>query len=130
MTASATIVQGLDDRKARGAFFTPPAIANFLARWAIHANAGATVLDPTCGEGVFLLAAASELRSLGCHEGNLDQQIFGVDLHGDSLAETSELLEAEGYDAHLVTADFFTVPLPTELFGSLGPFDAVVGNPP
>ena len=127
---SLTLLDSLEDRKARGAFFTPPAIADFLARWAIHGNAGAKVLDPTCGEGVFLLAAARELRAVGGSEGKLDQQVFGVDLHGASLAGTSRLLEAEGLDAHLVTADFFTLAPSTELFGSLGSFDAVVGNPP
>lgn len=129
MTDSLTVVEGPEDRKARGAFFTPPAIANFLARWAIHGQPDAKVLDPTCGEGVFLLAAARELRAVGGYEGKLDQQVVGVDLHGESLAEMSRLLEAEGLDAHLVTADFFTLTPPTE-FGSLGPFDAVVGNPP
>jgi hypothetical protein len=44
-------------QKARGAFFTPPAIAEFLSRWAVRAP-DARVLDPTCGEAVFLLAAA------------------------------------------------------------------------
>jgi adenine-specific DNA-methyltransferase len=35
-------------RKARGAFFTPPLIADFLASWAVGSDPGATVLDPTC----------------------------------------------------------------------------------
>lgn len=118
------------DRKARGAYFTPPALANFLAGWAIHGNRSAKVLDPTCGEGVFLLAAARELRRLGTVEERLDDQVYGVDLHGDSLAETSRLLEAEGLDANVVAADFFDLAPPSELFSSFGPFDAVVGNPP
>lgn len=44
-----------DLRKARGAFFTPPAIADFLARWAIR-GPDDRVMDPTCGEAVFLLS--------------------------------------------------------------------------
>ena len=44
-------------RKARGAFFTPPAIADFLTRWAIQSPTD-RIMDPTCGEAVFLLAAA------------------------------------------------------------------------
>ena len=51
-------------RKARGAFFTPPLIAEFLGRWAIR-SADTRVLDPTCGEAVFLLAAAERLKALG-----------------------------------------------------------------
>lgn len=120
----------LIERKARGAFFTPPVLANFLARWAIHGNPAARVLDPTCGEGVFLLAAARELHKLGTTEERLDDQVCGVDLHESSLAETSGLLEAEGLDARVVAADFFELAAPDELFSSIGSFDAVVGNPP
>ncbi len=121
---------GEGERKARGAYFTPPAIAEFLAHWAIHGKAGARILDPTCGEGVFLQAAARELRALGSPEGGLDRQVYGVDSHTDSLDETSRLLESDGLDAHLIPADFFTLAAPNELFSPLGPFDAVVGNPP
>jgi adenine-specific DNA-methyltransferase len=117
-------------RKARGAFFTPPAIADFLARWAIHGNRDARVLDPTCGEGVFLLAAARELRSLGTVEGRLDEQVHGVDMHEGSLGETSRLLEEEGFDANFFVSDFFELAPPGELFSSIGPFDAIIGNPP
>jgi len=117
-------------RKARGAYFTPPALANFLARWAVHGNRSARVLDPTCGEGVFLLAAARELRHLGTVEERLDDQVFGVDLHGESLEETTRLLEEEGLDANVIASDFFELAPPSELFSSFGPFDAVIGNPP
>lgn len=116
--------------KARGAFFTPPALAEFLAHWAIHGKADARVLDPTCGEGVFLVAATRELRSLGKQEGSLDHQVYGVDLYPESIEETSRLLEGEGLDAHLIPANFFDMAPPTELFSALEPFDAVVGNPP
>lgn len=118
------------ERKARGAFFTPPVLANYLAGWALHGNRSARVLDPTCGEGVFLLAAARELRKLGATEESLNDQVCGVDLHEGSLAETSSLLEAEGLDAHVIAANFFELPPPGELFPSIGPFDAVIGNPP
>lgn len=52
-------------RKARGAYFTPPAIADFLAAWAVDHDPAARVLDPTCGEAVFLEAAGRRLRDLG-----------------------------------------------------------------
>lgn len=118
------------ERKARGAFFTPPALANFLARWAVHLDAGARVLDPSCGEGVFLLAAARRLRELGASRDSLGEQVHGVDLHKGSLLETSRLLEAEGLAANLIASDFFELEPPDQLFPTIGPFDAVIGNPP
>jgi adenine-specific DNA methylase len=130
MTDAVVSGEGALERKARGAFFTPPTIANFLARWAIHGNPGARILDPSCGEGVFLLAAARELRNLGAAENKLRSQIHGVDLHHGSLAETGRLLQEDGLDADLLAADLFELAPPTDLFPSIGSFDAVIGNPP
>jgi adenine-specific DNA methylase len=120
----------LDDRKARGAFFTPPAIANYLARWAIAGKVRARVLDPTCGDGVFLLAAGRGLLELGTPPEELDDLIVGIDLHAPTLDRAADLLTDEGLDARLETADFFTLSPPDELFPTFTPFDAVIGNPP
>lgn len=118
-------------RKTRGAFFTPPAIADYLAAWAVGDDAGARILDPSCGDGVFLLAAARQLRELGCSPAALDQHVFGVDLHAPSLEAASTYLEAEGLDAHLVADDFFNIGTPDQLLNrALPEMDAVVGNPP
>jgi tRNA1(Val) A37 N6-methylase TrmN6 len=117
-------------RKARGAFFTPPAIADFLAAWAVDGNPAARVLDPTCGEAVFLQAAGRRLRELGSAAENLDDQVFGVDLHRTSLDQAMGLLEAEDLDAHLIADDFFNVPTPDQLGCPLPGMDAVIGNPP
>jgi adenine-specific DNA-methyltransferase len=117
-------------RKARGAFFTPPAIAEHLAAWAIQDDPNATVLDPTCGDGVFLIAAGQHLKALGRQTSDLDSQVFGVDLHRESLDEAMRVLEGEGLDAHLVASDFFAVPTPDTLDAPLPYLDAVIGNPP
>src|SRR4051794_1996956 len=113
---SLAVVDGALARKARGAFFTPPTIAEFLADWAIGDNPNARVLDPTSGEGIFLRSAGRRLRALGSPEAGLDDQVVGVDLHRESLDETSRLLEDEGLDARLIEADFFNVSPPSELF--------------
>jgi adenine-specific DNA-methyltransferase len=117
-------------RKARGAFFTPPTIASHLAQWAIGGNPHAKVLDPTCGEAVFLQAAGQVLRDLGRLPSDLDAHVYGVDLHEASLDEASRLLEADGLDAHLVASDFFAVPTPDMQGSPLPAMDAVIGNPP
>lgn len=119
-----------DQRKARGAFFTPPAIAEHLAGWAIRNEPEAVVLDPTCGDGVFLMAAGQQLKALGRQTSDLDSQVFGIDLHEASLREADRLLEDEGLDAHLIASDFFAVPTPDQLGAQLDYVDAVIGNPP
>lgn len=117
-------------KKARGAFFTPPAIADYLAEWAVGNDKGARVLDPSCGDGVFLLAAARRLKELGASPCQLDSQVFGVDLHEPSLADATALLEENGLDAHLIPEDFFDIPTPDQLGCLLPEMDAVLGNPP
>lgn len=117
-------------RKARGAFFTPYPIAEYLARWAIGDDPATRILDPTCGEAAFLLAAGRRLRELGSDAGDLDQRIFGVDVHKASLDAAMRLLEEDELDAHLVAADFFALATPSQLGCILPEMDAVVGNPP
>jgi tRNA1(Val) A37 N6-methylase TrmN6 len=128
------VVEPLPDlpelRKARGAFFTPPAIAEYLAAWAVGDDPDARVLDPTCGEAVFLLAAAERLRQIGTPPEELDERVYGVDLHEASLAASADMLEERGLDAHLIAEDFFAVPTPAQIGSPLPWMDAVVGNPP
>ena len=109
-------------RKLRGAFFTPPLIANFLVKWAVRSS-GDRVLEPSCGEAAFLLPAGLRLRKLGAGSLSLRDQLHGVDIHDESIASTSFLLQEHGLDADLRVADFFRVTVETQ-------FDAVIGNPP
>jgi adenine-specific DNA-methyltransferase len=119
-----------DPRKTRGAFFTPEPIAEHLAGWAVRSDPSAKILDPTCGDGAFLLAAGKELRAAGCQPSDLDERLFGVDSHADSLTSAMRRLESNGLDAHLVADDFFAVPTPDLLGAPLPQMDAVIGNPP
>jgi adenine-specific DNA methylase len=117
-------------RKQRGAFFTPAAIADFLAAWATAGRSDARILDPTCGEAVFLLAAARRLAANGAKPGATRDLLYGVDLHADSLEQSRKLLKAEGFDAALVDGDFFAQATPAQLGGAFPWMDAVIGNPP
>ena len=117
-------------RKARGAFFTPPAIAQFLTDWAIADNPRAQVLDPTCGDGVFLLAAGERLRHLGAPPAAIRSHLTGVDVHEPSLDRASAYLREDRLDATLIQSDFFNLGTPAQIGSELGWQDAVVGNPP
>jgi adenine-specific DNA-methyltransferase len=117
-------------RKDRGAYFTPPAIAEYLAAWAVDGDPGARILDPTCGESVFLKAAASELRAVGARKNQFPDQVFGVDLESDSVARSAKALSADGLSATLLIDDFFDIPTPTQIGCPLPEMDAIIGNPP
>jgi len=103
-------------QKALGAFYTADPIARFLVNWAVR-RADDTVLDPSCGDGVFLSAAAG--RSL--YLGNRFPRTWGVDI--DSAALQSARLRSSEFD--LIQKDFFSLRA-----GDIPPVTAVVGNPP
>ena len=114
-------LSSLEERKARGAFFTPPEIARFLATWAIRTSAD-TVLEPSCGGAAFLLSASERFRALGAPQ-RLGDRLHGLDIHDQSVAEAKHALSIRGFDAALCVGDFFRKePKPS--------FDAVIGNPP
>lgn len=107
----------VDLRKARGAFFTPGAIVDFIAQWAIDGTTEA-VLEPAAGEAAFLLSAAARARDVG-----RSVELVGVELHESSAAFAREFLADHGVQARLEVSDFFEVPASPR-------FDAVIGNPP
>ncbi len=72
-----------DDRKARGAHYTPPALADRLVALTLPPTAE-HVLDPACGGGAFLLAAGRALVGRGLSPAEAVRCLHGVDL--DPLA--------------------------------------------
>ncbi len=91
--------------KLLGQFFTPERVAAFLVRWAAPGD-GDRVLDPSCGDGVFLRQLHSAV---------------GVEFCPESAAQA----RAAAAHAQVVEADFF------QWASTHGPeFDAIVGNPP
>lgn len=117
-------------RKQRGAFFTPYPIAEYLAEWAVRGAGIGRVLDPTCGEGVFLLACARQLESSGVAPEEITRRLYGIDIHSRSLDQTAGLLAAIGTGAQLMTGDFFEEVTPGQRGARLPWMDAVIGNPP
>ena len=113
-------VDSRDLRKARGAFFTPEPLAAFIADWALR-DPDDSVLEPSCGEAVFLRAAAARLRALGAAP--TAGQLTGVDLHAASVDRARRRLGEAGLSARLAVADFFD-------YRAARPVRAVIGNPP
>lgn len=110
-------------RKARGAFFTPEPLARYVTDWAVR-DVTDRILEPSCGEAAFLLAAVARLTALREAAGALvTPHVDGVELHEPSAVAARDLLLREGVDADVRVGDFFAIE-PT------GTYDAVIGNPP
>ena len=121
------------DRHVRGAFYTPADVAASLVAATVERG---PVVDPTCGAGVFLLAAGIGLAARGADpRGVATTQLFGADIDpvavhltrcalagwaGIDPAEVGGVVEADP----LLTGRSTWPTAPTAGFG------AVVGNPP
>jgi adenine-specific DNA-methyltransferase len=104
--------------KARGGFYTPAAVTDFMAAWCIR-EPGDRALEPSCGDGAFIAASAERYAALGVID--LADRLYGVELE-DGEAAKSRLLAPT---AKIVTSSFFDVAKE-----DLPVIDAVIGNPP
>lgn len=109
-------------RKARGAFFTPPALVEFLTDWAIREHTD-RVLEPSCGDAAFLTRAARRLRDLGAGA-DLRHQLHAAEIHEPSAQQAEAALHELGVEADIHRGDFFDIPF------LVGRYQAVIGNPP
>jgi adenine-specific DNA-methyltransferase len=118
------------ERKARGAFFTPQEICTFLAAWAIR-SASDRVMEPACGEAAFLEAATGRLTALGAPLPATGLRAFGqvqgVELHEASAHHAAMVVTRAGIPSTIFEGDFFDLDPPRNPEGG---FDAVIGNPP
>ena len=137
-------LQRVDDRRERGAFFTPPDVAERLTALALgpmNGSTSSTVVDPACGAGVFLLAAGRLLVDQGVAEPAtvVRCHLFGADIDPASVEVTRRLLAtwggvAPGEVAGVVVGDPLhhgrDVWAGCPGGGATAGFDVVVGNPP
>lgn len=145
---------GPAERKKYGQFFTSPEVVDLINAFCIR-DPGATVLDPACGGGTFLVRAYARKRALaeraGRHRkhGDLLNELFGVDIAAFPAQLTTinlavRELSGEPNYPQVAREDFFNVResravlrLPLAAGGGagerdviIGKLDAVVGNPP
>lgn len=123
--------------KEKGAFYTPPSMARFLVSWGIR-SADDTVLDPSCGDGEFLIQALRRLRELGAKNQDAAEQVRGVEFDATAAEQAKDGIrkESSGGTPHVAVADFFSCRPQHRGFAGrldaaiLPAVDAVVGNPP
>jgi adenine-specific DNA-methyltransferase len=117
-------------QKLRGGYYTPGPISDFLARWAIQ-SPDDTVLEPSCGDGNLLVAAASTLLRLGAQQEIVARNIHGVEIDQTEAQRSIERLRAldvPHYPGQIEIGDFFSYCVAHLNDQRL--FDAIIGNPP
>lgn len=138
-------------RRDRGAYYTPDDVADWIARRVVPAAGPAPrVIDPSCGDGQFLLAAWRILRRRLPPRATLEQRcelaagcLFGMDLDESAVAAARTRLLAEITGAHAMArpeSGLLRERLESQLRcqdglladppGDGAPFDVVLTNPP
>jgi len=114
-----------DQRRERGAFYTPPDLVAWILDRALTGST-ARVLDPACGTGHFLVAAARRLGDVrAVHGSDLDPE--AVRIARLRLQAEDPSVPAEEIGSRVRVADGLAAwDDPAVGTG----FDAVVGNPP
>lgn len=118
----------LDQDKLRGGYYTSSAVADWLCAWAIRSQRDC-VLEPSCGDGVFLESAARRLAAVGARSTSIARQISGVEINSIEASKARARLSSRLKDGagKVVTAgDFFS----WWKSDARARFDVVVGNPP
>src|SRR5574344_404263 len=108
------LIEDASAQKRRGAYYTPPAIADFILRWGINGGNNADVLEPSCGDGVFLECISNENM--------LYHSVTAVEYEA---AEAEKARAIPLHDSEVINSDFHRFCLDTDKR-----FDLVVGNPP
>lgn len=106
--------------KLRGGYYTPEPIARFICNWAIDINTKG-ILEPSCGDGVFLKEAAKKVIEINSNL-SIEDTIVGIELF------EKEAKKASIYGTKVIYGDFFG--FYKDNIEGKQKFDVIIGNPP
>lgn len=109
--------------KLQGVYYTPKKISDYIMRWVINdisQNKNIRVLEPSCGDGVFIRSSVSEKS----HNNNVHFDCYEIDQEAMSSAR-SHVNQARNVTGSFYLSSF----LDYEVIAK-EKYDFVVGNPP
>jgi len=108
------LIKNASKEKLRGGFYTPVPIASFILKWAFNGNKELDILEPSCGDGVFL----EEIQ-----KGNYEYNSL-IAIEFDEIEATKS--RKIGLDkSNIINSDFHEYCINTKQ-----KFDLIIGNPP
>jgi len=108
------LIKNASEEKLRGGFYTPNPIAAFILKWAFNGNKELDILEPSCGDGVFL----EEIQKG-------DYQYNSVTAIEFDEVEAEKSRNIGLANSQVIHSDFHDFCINTEQR-----FDLIVGNPP
>ncbi len=118
----------LDLDKLRGGYYTSSEVTEWLCAWAIR-SPKEHVLEPSCGDGAFLVAATKRFSELGARSPTIATHLTGIEFVAEEANRARErLMDKLGQRSQDVVKN-------GDFFGwwqdnNQPKFDVVVGNPP
>ena len=100
--------------KLRGGFYTPEPIAQFILRWGINGNPRSEILEPSCGDGVFL----EQLKVLKLSY----KSVTAIEIDSTEASKAGKIPLKR---LQIINDDFHSY-----CNNTLKRFDLIVGNPP
>ncbi|MDL1976166.1 MAG: class I SAM-dependent methyltransferase [Deltaproteobacteria bacterium] len=108
------LIKEATKEKLRGGFYTPEPIASFILKWAFNGNKELDILEPSCGDGVFL-----EKIQTGTYEYN---SVTAIEYDEIEAIKSRKI----GLNkSKIINADFHDFCINTKQR-----FDLIIGNPP
>lgn len=98
--------------KLRGGFYTPAPIAKFILEWALNGSENSDILEPSCGDGIFL----EYLKNKNFNS------VTAIEIDNEEAQKASQVPLK---DLNIINKDFHEYCNDTER-----KFDIIVGNPP
>lgn len=108
------LINDASEEKLRGGFYTPAPIASFILEWAFNGNKELDILEPSCGDGVFL----EEIQKGGYEYNSVTAIEFD-----EIEANKSKSIKLD--KSTIINTDFHKYCINTNKR-----FDLVIGNPP
>ncbi len=108
------LIKEVSSEKLRGGFYTPAPIASFILKWAFNGDKNLDILEPSCGDGVFL----EEIKKANYKY----HSITAIEL---DKAETRKAKQIALDKSKIINSDFHKFCTNTKQR-----FDLIIGNPP
>jgi adenine-specific DNA methylase len=108
------LITNVSREKLRGGFYTPEPIANFILKWGINGSTDFDILEPSCGNGIFLEQLQKRKASY--------RSVKAIEIEEEEAGKAARI---ELQNKEIIVGDFHKFCNNTDLR-----FDLVVGNPP
>ncbi len=108
------LIENASEQKLRGGYYTPSQIAAFLLQWGMSGLVRPDILEPSCGDGVFI----EQLQKMN----NDFSSFLGIEYNTEEAEKAAKI---ELHDTQVLNCDFHKFCLSTDRR-----FDLAIGNPP